>query len=93
MRMFVFVLLISLLVSLSACAVALTPGGQRVKLMKSDPPGNCTEIGTVTGSSSVGNVEKAKTKMRNNAAEKGANYVRFETFNGVTVGGTAFRCP
>lgn len=91
------------LVALGACGGApeLTPAGTAVKLMKSDPPAACTEIASVDGRSAElagGGHEGAKNRLRNNAGEKGANYVRIESVESsgnarVVYTGTAYKCP
>jgi hypothetical protein len=63
--------------------------------MKSDPPAECKELGSVSGN---GSLENAKIYMRNDAAAMGGNYVRWETVesNGTTASGasgTAYKCP
>jgi hypothetical protein len=73
----------------------LTEAGARVKLMKHDPPQRCTEVGIVSGYKVGPNyLDRLKNGLRNDAADKGANYVRLETLtsNG-NASGTAFRCP
>jgi hypothetical protein len=48
-----------------------------VKLMKNDPPPSCAEVGSVSGYTVGPNYEeRLKNKLRNDAADKGANYVR-----------------
>jgi len=83
-----------------ACAPpALTPTGSRVEAMKADPPSQCAEVGSVEGFWNGDGYEDsangAKTKLRNAAGERGANYVRLETTNGAGTRftGTAFKCP
>ena len=98
MRTVTFLLLFAVLVTFTACAIALTDAGKAVRVMKSDPPSNCREIGGVTGSAGglQGDpkvIQNAKNDMRNNAAKMGANYVRFETASINSVTGTAYRCP
>ena len=81
----------------------LTTGGQSLQASREEPPEGCKEVGPVTGSGgdvmgehgTTGAVEAARINMRNEAAAKGANYVRVETGQG-SVGlelGTAFACP
>jgi Domain of unknown function (DUF4156) len=73
----------------------LTQAGSRVKVMKGDPPANCTEVGSVS-SYTVGPdyQERNKNKLRNEAADKQANYLRLEQNDGDgNAAGTAFRCP
>jgi uncharacterized protein DUF4156 len=100
--------MVALMVSCGALLPAcvsqpLTPAGASVRFMKSDPPGACTEVGQIIGETPSGiqpnsNEEKfelSKNDARNKAAEKNANYVRWETSaeDGSRVSGTAFRCP
>lgn len=65
--------------------------------MKSDPPAECEEVGSVSASGYKcfgGDEACAKDSMRNDAADMGANYVRYETYNPNSGGsGTAYRCP
>ncbi len=93
-----------LVVLLAGClpTVTATPDGQRVKLMKADPPADCEEIRDVQGSDTAFvesgvNRQSAKAKLRNAAASLGANYVRMESEekDGTTLRlyGTAYRCP
>ncbi len=73
----------------------LTQSGAQVKLMKADPPPACKEVGGVS-SYTIGPSyqEKNKTKLRNEAAEKGANYVRLEQNDSDgNAAGTAYLCP
>lgn len=82
---------------LAGCsAPALTAGGAKVEIIKGDPPAGCVEVGSVEEASGAGD-EAIKTKLRNSAAEKGANLIRFETtekIRGATkYTGTAFKCP
>jgi hypothetical protein len=84
--------LLWLVLTIGCSPVALTEAGKNVRTITSDPPATCEDIGTVYGR---GDSEEIKNGMRNEAAEKGANYVRMETYNPMTAGGsgTAFRCP
>jgi hypothetical protein len=84
-----------MLVGLNGCAVfmpELTAQGTKARLMKADPPPNCSELGAVQGS---GSQENAKIRMRNMAGELGANHLRWDTLtgDGTTITGTAFSCP
>lgn len=85
---------------LACSASTLTAGGQTVRVQKGDPPSDCEEVGFVEGASSnlVSNYkENARNKMRNEAAARGANYLRLESEvidgNGVRYESTAFKCP
>lgn len=76
----------------------LSGDGQKVKVMKADPPANCTELKVVSNSPVAFCDENcARNKIRNEAAEAGANYLRLDS-TGMTGGspvmsGTAFKCP
>ncbi len=78
-------------------SAVLSDAGRQVKTIKSDPANDCEEIGTVKGEARYGNHDAAKIIMRNNAATKGANLVRFETYTekagNVLYTGTAYKCP
>jgi hypothetical protein len=81
---------------LAACGGgALTQAGANVTLNKGDPPQGCTEAGSVSGYTIGPNYqEKNKNKLRNEAAEKGANFVRLEQNDSDgNAAGTAYRCP
>jgi hypothetical protein len=74
---------------------ALTQAGAAVTLNKADPPSGCSEAGGVSGYT-IGPEyqEKNKNKLRNEAATKGANYVRLEQNDSDgNASGTAYRCP
>lgn len=60
-----------------------------VRLMKSDPPQGCQELGPVQEAIWFGDVEGAREKLKTRARAMGANYVRLE----LPTTGTAFRCP
>ena len=71
---------------------ALLPSGPRkgdVRLMKSDPPDACQEVGPVQEAIWFGDVESARDKLKARARAMGANYVRLE----LPTTGTAYRCP
>ncbi len=92
-----------LFLAFAGCAVALSEAGSTVKLMKSDPPSECQELGEVRGRATASGgaldpaatLEQSKNALRNKAAEMGANYVRWEAGDSVggVVTGTAYRCP
>jgi hypothetical protein len=92
----------ALLIFATGCAkpTKLNENGLAVKMGKNDPAKECQEIGFIKGNSSnfvKDYEENARNKMRNEAAVKGANYIRLETAhkdsNGVVYEGTAFKCP
>jgi len=80
---------------LSGCATELTAGGKAVPTYLADPPANCVEVGFIEFADS--RETWARNHVRNEAATRGANYLRMESTrvagNLVTVSGTAFRCP
>lgn len=90
-----------LFASLSGCtATTLTAAGRGVSVEKADAKKECSEVGIISASSSnfVGETDaNARNKLRNEAAERGANYVRLDTYaengNGVRYTGTAYKCP
>lgn len=78
-----------------ACGGSLSQGGALVKVNKADPPPACQEVGGVS-SYTIGPdyQNKNKNKLRNEAAEKGGNYLRLEQNDSDgNAAGTAFRCP
>lgn len=86
---------------MSGCAaVQLTAAGKAVRMIVSDPPPGCEEVGGVSGFSGGFHEdleEEAKAIMRNKAAQLGANVVRVETsartkMGDVKMSGTAFKC-
>ena len=87
-------------IALCGCAGPVALGaGKDVNLAKADAPPGCKELGGVSGIGGYGDmVENAKNDVRNKAATKGANYVRWETTekfpdgSGVAVNGTAYSC-
>jgi hypothetical protein len=96
---------ILLLALVSACAPyeqAPEPKDAKdVQLMRTEPPRTCQEVGDLVGEAPNGPSaeSKAKTNLREKAAQMGANYVRWETFEisedppRTTVHGTAYLCP
>lgn len=74
----------------------LSAKGRNVRLMKSDPPLECREIGPVSasvfGSMSLENTEEAKVVARNKAAAQGADYLRIDSMRINAIAGTAFHC-
>ena len=82
----------------SGCASGeLNPNAQTVKLMKNDPPTECAEVGVVnsiTPGFSTDNPIEHRNRLKNAAANMGANFVRMETVeNTGKLTGTAFKCP
>lgn len=83
---------VAVVLGAAGCAPTLTAAGAGVKFTKEEPPKGCTEVGTVEGNWAV--MEAAKADARNHAAERGANYVRWDTTTSrFILTGTAFQCP
>ena len=78
---------------------AATAGGKNVQVQMADPPESCEQISVISASASnTGNDDKsAREKLRDRAAERGANYVRLDTLGGSSTlkeyTGTAYKCP
>jgi hypothetical protein len=82
--------------SFGCAAPKLSVQGQSVKIMKSDPPQGCTEVGVISAPTyGEGFEERTYTILKNKAAEKGANYVRQDSVSATrhTYIATAFKCP
>ncbi len=81
--------LVLVLMALAGCAATLSEAGNRVQVMKSDPPTGCQELGAVSGTD-----PDPRIQLRNEAGKLGANYVRLETVDSYhTEKGTAYKCP
>ncbi|MCP4677620.1 MAG: DUF4156 domain-containing protein [Deltaproteobacteria bacterium] len=80
-------LVIVFALSLLGCSVSLTPAGKKVLVRKGDPPPTCEFVDNVTVTGVT--IDRAKDKMKNEAAEMGANWITYET----VVSGSAYRCP
>ncbi len=102
----ILVSLLTILLSLTACSTAsLSPGGSKVRLTSNpEVVRNCSYIGQVQGTDHLNGgllgqgvaEESAMRKIRNQAAEMGANTVHLVTkstgFSGSAVRGEAYRC-
>lgn len=64
---------------------------EQVKIMKSDPPAECKELGTVNASGDWCRGECQKKKLRKKTAKMGGNYIRLDG-DGYLLG-TSFKCP
>ena len=88
-------LVLSLLV-VSCSSKPIVPAGENVKVSRAEPSKDCKNLGPVRGSvmGTKPNVEKAIENMKQEAANKGANYVKMETASdyGTAVRGTAYDC-
>jgi uncharacterized protein YbjQ (UPF0145 family) len=81
MRLFRDLLVVVAALTLGACATALTPRGNSVRIVDRQADHQCTFVGTVTGSNMMGNTmaddaQGALNEMRNKAAQMGANAIR-----------------
>ncbi len=78
---------------LGAGSGSIGAAGTAVKVMKADPPAACTVEGSETQVG--GDTEGAKVELRNEAGEKGANYVRIDSVehDGKAYVGTALQVP
>lgn len=82
----------------TACATrSVLPKADDVKMSRDTPPKNCVELGPVTGRlrTEKGNDEQVLADLRQEAAYKGANYVRVRQYSsyGTAVTGVAYECP
>ncbi len=95
MRKILFIAALTIFVS--ACASrSITPDIEEVKVSRDGPSGDCEDMGRVTGTS---NSKKTDNEillrdLRDEAAKKGANFVKVEEYSsyGTSVTGTAFLC-
>lgn len=97
MKHFIFVF-IGLSFLMSACSTrSVLPKADEVKMSRETPPKNCVNLGSVTGRvrTEKGNEEAALADLRQEAAYKGANYVKVMQYSsyGTAVTGIAYDCP
>ena len=82
---------------LSCRSHPVVPEGKNVKVSRDEASKDCKDLGRVQGSliGTKPDLEKAIENMKQDAANKGANYVRMETASsyGTSVSGTAYFCP
>lgn len=82
----------------SACATrSVLPKADEVKMSRETPAKNCVNLGSVAGRvrTEKGNEEIALADLRQEAAYKGANYVKVIQYSsyGTAVTGVAYDCP
>ena len=82
----------------SACASrSVLPKADEVKMSRETPAKNCVNLGPVNGRlrTEKGNEEAVLADLRQEAAYKGANYVKVMQYSnyGTAVTGIAYDCP
>lgn len=93
------VLIVLAVTLLSACASrSVLPDSKQVKVSRDVAGKDCKEIGTITGvapSAKDNGREKALADLKQEAANKGANYVVVKQYSGygTAVTGVAYECP
>ena len=97
-QLFFLLMVVGSSVLISACASrSVLPKADDVKMSRDIPAKNCVELGLVTGRVRMekGNEEQALADLRQEAAYKGANYVRVRQYSayGTAVTGIAYDCP
>ena len=93
-----FALLVLFAGGLGACSSMSTlPDEENVTVSREKAKDQCEEIGKVRGSTSSikGKAEEALADMKQEAANKGANYVQVMQYSAqqTSVTGLAYRCP
>lgn len=83
--------------ALVGCASrSVLPEAKEVKISRDAAGDDCREIGTITGntSSTKGTREQALEDLKQEAANKGANYVMVKQYSayGTSVTGVAYEC-
>lgn len=81
----------------SACAQrSVLPEAKEVRVSRDEPGDNCRELGTIQGTtrSTKGTREEALANLKQEAANKGANYVMIKQYSayGTGVTGIAYEC-
>ncbi len=96
-RHHVVLILISYIFVLGCSSQSILPEKDDVKVSRKPPSKGCTEIGPVSGRSisTKPNREAVLEDMKQDAANKGANYVVVKQYsdNGTAVTGIAYQCP
>ena len=94
-----FILLFSLVATLSACSSApgvLTDDGKEVQILDNKPGNECNVVGKVVGENDQGSPELARNHARNLAGKLRANalFINQEVPNGakLQVFATAYQC-
>jgi hypothetical protein len=87
-----------MIILLSACtSQPILPEKESVKVSRQKPDQDCEDRGKVTGSviDASGTREQALEDLKQQVANKGANFVLIEQFSdfGTQVTGIAYKCP
>ncbi len=94
MKRLVF-LMVAGAVMVSGCGSTPEKKQINVQLMKSDPPMGCQMVGDIQ--SKGDDMNEAKAHLRQQAADKGGNYVRLDALSmaggDAIAAGAAFHCP
>ncbi|MBX3020960.1 MAG: DUF4156 domain-containing protein [Bdellovibrionales bacterium] len=76
---------------------SVLPDVKEVKVSRDTAPDDCKEIGPINGTttSAKGTQEQALADLKQEAANKGANYVMIKQYSayGTSVVGVAYECP
>ncbi|MCC6276615.1 MAG: hypothetical protein IT289_01725 [Oligoflexia bacterium] len=91
-------ILLTAAIVFSACSSQpILPEADSIKVGRSKPSSDCTEIGVVRGTTitAKGSAEEALQDMKDEAAKKGATYVLVDQYSGqaTAVKGIAYKCP
>ncbi|MDZ4675962.1 MAG: hypothetical protein SGI74_00500 [Oligoflexia bacterium] len=91
------ILVIAILSFVGCSSKSLTPDVREVKMSRENPDSECKELGRVSGTTMTaqGTSEEALADMQDDAAKKGANFVKIGQYSGSGTGviGVAYDCP
>jgi hypothetical protein len=84
--------------SIMGCSsMSVLPEKSNLKVSRDEPSKNCQLIGKLEGraASTTGTKEDALEDLKQEAANKGANYLKVEQYSayGTSVTGLAYKCP
>lgn len=93
-----FALALVLVLAAAGCrSRSVLPDAKEVKVSRDAADNECKEIGPISGttSSTKGTQEQALADLKQEAANKGANYVMVKQYSayGTSVVGVAYECP
>lgn len=90
-------LILSLFLLGGCSSQSVLPDSEEVTTSRKPADEDCKKIGTITGTvgSAKGTREQALADLKQEAANKGANYVQVKQYSdaGTTVTGEAYHCP